>query len=182
MPSNGPTFGPPPRELLEADPNQVVKLLCSKFSQLIDRVAQAEDAFETASKRADQMRQKVQESAERHQALRLSDGCRSMGVLNGETRGEMDLAWHFCLVAKGCARLCKHCWLLGATTSQMQSSLRTQLAEAEAAQLRLKEARANADFAAGEVLRAKEAAHSLNEECERLSSQCREEQRSLEEP
>jgi len=117
------------------DPNQVVKLLCSKFSQLIDRVAQAEDAFETASKRADQMRQKVQESADRHQA----------------------------------------------TTAQMQSSLRTQLAEAEAAQLRLKEARANADFAAGEVLRAKEAAHSLNEDCERLSSQCREEQRSLEE-
>ena len=126
-----------PRQLLESvqDPNEVVKLLCSKFSQLIDKVAQAEDGVEVASKKAEQMRQKVQESAERRQG----------------------------------------------TTSQMQSSLRTQLAEAEAAQLRLKEARANADFAAGEVSRAKEVAHSLNEDCERLSSQCREEQRSLEE-
>eukprot|EP00913_Durusdinium_trenchii_P010158 g9525.t1 len=134
------------------------------------QLLQAEEATDVASKRSEQLRQKVQDSADRRQA----------------------------------------------TTTQMQSSLRTQLSEAEAAQHRLKEARrrckrkdvgfhlislflwavlhhqdlealcklstrASAEFATGEVLRAKEAAHSLNEDCERLSSQCREEQRSLEE-
>ncbi|CAE7570040.1 unnamed protein product [Symbiodinium microadriaticum] len=68
-----------------------------------------------------------------------------------------------------------------ATSSQMQNALRTQLAEAEAAQQRLKEARAGTDFVATEVTRAKEAALATNMDCERLSSQCREEQKTLQE-
>ncbi|CAJ1355962.1 unnamed protein product, partial [Effrenium voratum] len=117
------------------DPDQLVKFLCSKFSQLIERVGVAEEGQREAQQRAELLRQKLRQETEQRQAI----------------------------------------------TAQMQGSLRTQLAEAEAAQQRLKEARASADFASAEVLRAKEAAHTLNEECERLSSQCREEQKSLEE-
>eukprot|EP00439_Symbiodinium_sp_Y106_P078019 s1793_g16.t2 len=117
------------------DPDQIVRLLCQKFSELMDRVRVAEARHTEVRTRSVALQQEVRERASARQA----------------------------------------------TSSQMQNALRTQLAEAEAAQQRLKEARAGTDFVATEVTRAKEAALATNMDCERLSSQCREEQKTLQE-
>jgi len=64
---------------------------------------------------------------------------------------------------------------------QMQSALRTHMAEAESARQRLQASHKARDFAASELKRYKEGATSLSEQVDELSTRYREEHRNVEE-